>query len=62
MNKYSNLFSPIKICNYIYRNRIITGPTMDEIHIKVDDVPEAFMEKAKESIRDCAVGAIRFTK
>ena len=34
----------------------------DEIHIKVDDVPEELMEKAKESIRDCAVTAISFKK
>ena len=34
----------------------------DEIHIKVDEVPEALMDKAKESIRDCAVTAIQFTK
>ena len=34
----------------------------DEIHIKVDEVPEDLMEKAKETIRDCAVGAIHFGK
>ena len=34
----------------------------DEIRIKTDDVPENLMEKAKESIKDCAVGAIHFKK
>ena len=34
----------------------------DEIHVKVDEVPEALMEKAKETIRDCAIGAIHFAK
>ena len=34
----------------------------DEISIKADEVPEDLMEKAKETIRDCAVGAIHFTK
>jgi len=35
---------------------------LDEIHIKVDAVPEDLMDKAKESIRDCAVTAIYFRK
>jgi len=34
----------------------------DVIHIRVDEVPEALMDKAKESIRDCAVAAIHFTR
>ena len=34
----------------------------DEIHIKMEEVPEDFMEKAKETIRDCAVTAISFKK
>jgi len=28
MDKYPNLFSPITIRGHVYRNRIITGPTM----------------------------------
>ena len=34
----------------------------DEIHIRFDDVSEDIMEKARKSIRDCAVGAIHFAK
>ena len=34
----------------------------DMIRIKVSEVPETLMEKAKESIKDCAVGAIHFQK
>ena len=34
----------------------------DEVHIKTDEIPEALMEKAKETIRDCAVGAIHMKK
>jgi ferredoxin len=34
----------------------------DEINIKVEEVPEVLMEKAKTSIKDCAVGAIHFKK
>ena len=34
----------------------------DAIRIRVDEVPEEMMDRAKESIRDCAVGAIHFTK
>jgi len=34
----------------------------DEIRILVDDVPESLMEKAKETIKDCAVTAIHFAK
>lgn len=34
----------------------------DEVNIKVDEVPEVLMEKAKESIKECAVGAIHFKK
>lgn len=34
----------------------------DAIRIRVDEVPEALMGKARESIRDCAVSAIYFTK
>lgn len=34
----------------------------DVIRVKVDRVPEELMEKAKETIRDCAVTAISFTK
>ncbi len=30
----------------------------DRVHIKVDEVPESLMEKARDSIRDCAVTAI----
>ena len=34
----------------------------DEIRILVDDVPESLMEKAKKTIKDCAVTAIHFAK
>ena len=34
----------------------------DMIRITMDEIPEALMEKAKESIRDCAVSAIHFKK
>jgi ferredoxin len=34
----------------------------DEIRILVDEVPESLMEKAKETIKDCAVTAIHFAK
>lgn len=34
----------------------------DVINIKVDEVPEALMERGKETIRDCAVGAVHFAK
>jgi ferredoxin len=34
----------------------------DEIHILVDEVPESLMEKAKETIKACAVTAIHFAK
>lgn len=34
----------------------------DIIRIKVNTVPDTLMAKAKESIKDCAVGAIHFTK
>lgn len=34
----------------------------DVITIKVEEVPEALMEKAKEAIRECAVGSIHFVK
>lgn len=34
----------------------------DLIRVKVNEVPDTLMEKAKESIRDCAVGAIHFQK
>jgi len=34
----------------------------DLIRIIVDEIPETLMEKAKETIRDCAVGAIYFKK
>lgn len=34
----------------------------DEIRILVDEVPESLMEKAKETIKDCAVTAIHFIK
>ena len=34
----------------------------DVIRIVVEAVPEPFMDKARESIRDCAVGAIYLTK
>lgn len=34
----------------------------DEIRIKVNEIPDTLMAKAKESIRDCAVGAIFFKK
>ena len=34
----------------------------DEIHILVDEVPDSLMEKAKETIKNCAVTAIHLTK
>jgi ferredoxin len=34
----------------------------DLIRIRVDEVPAGLMDKAKESIRDCAVAAIHFSK
>ena len=34
----------------------------DVIRIRVDEVPDELMDRAKESIRDCAVSAIHFTK
>jgi len=34
----------------------------DVIRISVDEIPKELMDKAKESIRDCAVAAIHFKK
>ena len=34
----------------------------DAIRIRVDDVPKELMDRARESIRDCAVTAIHFTR
>jgi len=32
--------------------------TEDLVRIKLDEIPETMMEKAKQSIKDCAVSAI----
>jgi hypothetical protein len=34
----------------------------DLIHIKIDEIPASLTEKAKQSIKDCAVTAIRIKK
>ncbi len=31
----------------------------DLVRIKIEEIPEALMEKARQSIKDCAVTAIR---
>ena len=48
----------IDICPELYE----MDDDNDAIRIKVDDVPDNLMEKARESIRDCAVTAIKFVK
>ena len=48
----------IDICPELYE----MDTEEDRIRIPVDEIPENLMEKAKESIRDCAVGAIHFKK
>jgi hypothetical protein len=34
----------------------------DAVQIKLDEIPESLSEKAKQSIRDCSVTAIRAGK
>ena len=48
----------IDICPELYEMDFVK----DEIRILVDEVPESLMEKAKETIKDCAVTAIHFAK
>ena len=48
----------IDICPELYDMDYVE----DVIRISLKEVPEELMDKARESIRDCAVAAIRFTK
>ena len=48
----------IDICPELYK----MDYKEDMIRIMVNEVPDSLMERAKESIRDCAVGAIHFQK
>jgi ferredoxin len=34
----------------------------DKVRIKIDEIPETLIGKAKQSIKDCAVTAIRIKK
>ena len=33
----------------------------DEVHVKIDEIPETLTEKAKQSMKDCAVTAIHIS-
>ena len=50
------------ICVHYYPELYEMDYEEDAIRIKVNDVPEELAVKAKESIRDCAVTAIRLEK
>ena len=50
------------ICVHYYPELYEMDYEEDTIRIKVDKVPEALVEKARESIRDCAVTAIHLEK
>jgi hypothetical protein len=36
--------------------------TEDKVRIRINDIPETLTEKAKQSIKDCGVTAIRIKK
>jgi len=50
------------ICVTLYPELYEMDFDEDVIHIKVDEVPAVLGEKAKESIKDCAVAAIHLRK
>ena len=50
------------ICITFYPELYEMNFAEDEIRIKVDDIPETLTEKAKQSIKDCAIAAIRIKK
>lgn len=50
------------ICVTLYPELYEMDFDEDVIRIKVDEVPTALAEKAKESIKDCAVTAIHLQK
>jgi len=46
------------ICITLYPELFEMDFTEDLVRIKLDEIPETMMEKAKQSINDCAVSAI----
>ena len=46
------------ICITLYPELFEMDFTEDLVRIKLDEIPETMMEKAKQSIKDCAVSAI----
>ena len=50
------------ICIAVYPDLYEMDYKGDEVRIKVDEVSESLMKRAKDSIRDCAVGAIHLKR
>jgi ferredoxin len=50
------------ICITFYPELYEMDYTGDLVRIKIDEIPASLAEKAKKSIRDCAVTAIRIKK
>jgi len=50
------------ICITLYPELYEMDFKEDTVRIKVDNVPETMVEKARQSIKDCAVTAIHLTK
>ena len=50
------------ICITFYPELYEMDFTEDRVRIKIDDIPENLMGKAKQSIKDCAVTAICIKK
>jgi ferredoxin len=50
------------ICITFYPELYEMDFTEDKVRIRVNDIPETLTEKAKQSIKDCAVTAIRIKK
>ena len=50
------------ICITFYPELYEMDFTEDLVQIKIDEIPASLTEKAKQSIKDCAVTAIRIKK
>ena len=50
------------ICITFYPELYEMDFTEDLVRIKINEIPKSLMKKAKQSIKDCAVTAIRMKK